>query len=247
MTHTIEISGTTVTKRYTSWPRNEPDREWAALTLLSAAAPDLVPSPLTRSANPTPWVTMTRAPGQPLEGSLTATQLTLLGNALETLWSVSSGSLEPIDLTALIARTRTGLTVLHSTDGVIAEAAAAWLDNPPRDVTDVHDPVVAHGDPNLSNYLWDGSQVRIIDFEDAGIGDRTVELANLVEHLSWRATDPASLVRRFAPDRQRFQTARQLWAGFWLTLIGPGGPSADRNPPGTAEAQARRVLRLVAG
>jgi thiamine kinase-like enzyme len=36
--------------------------------------------------------------------------------------------------------------------------------------------VVAHGDPNLANYLWDGTRVRIVDFEDAGRGDRTVEL-----------------------------------------------------------------------
>lgn len=210
MTHTIEISGSTVTKRFTSWSRDEPDREWTALTLLSKAVPDLVPTPLTRHAT---VITMTRTPGEPLDGSLT----------------------------------HTGLSLLRTADGVIAEAATAWLDNPPRDLTDVLDPVVAHGDPNLSNYLWDGSRVRVIDFEDAGLGDRAVELANLVEHLSWRATDPTTLVRRFAPEPERYQAARQLWAGFWLTLIGPGGPSAHRNPPGTAEAQARRVLRLVAG
>ena len=79
------------------------------------------------------------------------------------------------------------------------------------------------------------------------MGDRTVELANLVEHLSWRADRPDPLVRRFPVDPERFRAARCLWAGFWLTLIGPGGPSADRNPPGTAEAQALRMLRLVAG
>jgi hypothetical protein len=28
-------------------------------------------------------------------------------------------------------------------------------------------------------------------------------------------------------------------------LIGPGGPSADRNPPGTADHQARRLLTLL--
>ncbi|MFC6157756.1 phosphotransferase [Kribbella jiaozuonensis] len=100
---------------------------------------------------------------------------------------------------------------------------------------------------HLTNYLWDGARIRIIDFEDAGLGDRTVKLANLVEHLSGRETDWTPLVRRFAPDPERFRAARCLWAGFWLTLIGPGGPSAHRNPPGTAEAQAERVLRLVAG
>ncbi|WP_410787051.1 aminoglycoside phosphotransferase family protein [Kribbella sp. C-35] len=246
MTHTVDISGDTLTKRYTSWARDEPAREWAALTLLSQTAPALVPKPLTSSTDP-PWITMTLLPGHPLEGPLTPTQTTALGNAIETLWSTPFDGLKPIDLTALVDRTRSGLVALRDTDGVIVEAARTWLDNEPPDLTAVPDPVVAHGDPNLANYLWDGERVRIVDFEDAGSGDRTVELANLVEHLSWRETDPTPLVRRFAVDPERFQAARCLWAGFWLTLIGPGGPSAHRNPPGTAEAQAQRVLRLVAG
>jgi aminoglycoside phosphotransferase (APT) family kinase protein len=247
MTHSVEISGRTLTKRYASWPRDEPAREWAALTVLSRAAPGLTPTPLELSTDPTPSLTMTVVPGEPLGGSLTSAQTTALGDALQSLWSVPVDGLAPIDLQALVDRTRSGLVALRDTEGVIAEAARAWLDNEPSDLTAVHDPVVAHGDPNLTNYVWDGARVRIVDFEDAGLGDRTVELANLVEHLSWRQTDPTSLVRRFSADPARFRAARCLWAGFWLTLIGPGGPSADRNPPGTAEAQAQRLLRLVAG
>ena len=247
MTHSVEISGRTLTKRYASWPRDEPAREWAALTVLSRAAPGLTPTPLELSTDPTPSLTMTVVPGEPLGGSLTSAQTTALGDALQSLWSVPVDGLAPIDLQALVDRTRSGLVALRDTEGVIAEAARAWLDNEPSDLTAVHDPVVAHGDPNLTNYLWDGARVRIVDFEDAGLGDRTVELANLVEHLSWRETDPTSLVRRFSADPARFRAARCLWAGFWLTLIGPGGPSADRNPPGTAEAQAQRLLRLEAG
>jgi hypothetical protein len=30
-THSIEITGSSVTKRYVSWSRDEPDREWSAL------------------------------------------------------------------------------------------------------------------------------------------------------------------------------------------------------------------------
>ncbi|RZT14990.1 phosphotransferase family enzyme [Kribbella sp. VKM Ac-2569] len=247
MTHSVEISGRTLTKRYASWPRDEPAREWAALTVLSRAAPGLGPTPLELFTDPPPWLRMTVVPGEPLGGSLTSAQTTALGDALSALWSVPSEGLAPIDLQALVDRTRSGLVALRDTDGVIAEAARTWLDNEPPDLTAVHDPVVAHGDPNLSNYLWDGARVRIVDFEDAGMGDRTVELANLVEHLAWRETDPTPLVRRFAVDPERFRAARGLWAGFWLTLIGPGGPSADRNPQGTAEAQALRMLRLVAG
>ncbi|MFI5691748.1 aminoglycoside phosphotransferase family protein [Kribbella sp. NPDC051586] len=245
MTHTISVSGSVLTKHYVSWARNEPDREWAALTLVSQTAPDLVPHPL--AASPAPSLTMTVIPGQSLAPPVTPGQLTALGNAIETLWWIRPETLPAIDLSALVDRTRSGLTVLRDGDGVIAQAARTWLERRPPDLSAVQDPVVAHGDPNLANYLWDGTQVRIVDFEDAGLGDRTVELANLVEHLSGRGTDWTPLVRRFAVDPERFQAARCLWAGFWLTLIGPGGPSADRNPPGTAEAQAGRVLRLVAG
>jgi Ser/Thr protein kinase RdoA (MazF antagonist) len=245
MTHTISVSGSVLTKHYTSWSRNEPDREWAALTLLSEAIPDLVPHPLSRT--PAPSLTMTTLPGEPLTAPVRVPQLTALGDAIETLWSIPPSSLPAIDLTALVSRTRAGLITLQDGDGVIARAASAWLNNEPPDLTAVPDPVVAHGDPNLANYLWDGTRVRIVDFEDAGLGDRTVELANLVEHLSGRGTDWTPLVRRFAPGPARFHAARSLWAGFWLTLIGPGGPSAHRNPPGTAEAQAERVLTLVAG
>ncbi|MBB5981700.1 aminoglycoside phosphotransferase (APT) family kinase protein [Kribbella solani] len=190
---------------------------------------------------------MTHVPGVPLSGSLTSTQLNALGDALNTLWSIPPTGLTPIDLPALIHRTHAGLTALADHPTPVGQAARTWLQHEFPDLTAVHTPVVAHGDPNLTNYLWDGSQVRIIDFEDAGLGDRTVELANLVEHLSGRATDWQPLVRRFAVEPERFRAARCLWAGFWLTLIGPGGPSSDRNPPGTAEAQAARVIRLVAG
>lgn len=247
MTHSVEISGRTLTKRYTSWSRDEPTREWTALTLLSRTAPGLTPTPLASSPTTagTPWITMTLLPGRALTAPLAPAQTAAVGDAIETLWSTPVDGLQPIDLQALVDRTRNGLTTLTDTTGVVARAARTWLDSEQPDLTAVQDPVVAHGDPNLTNYLWDGTRVRIVDFEDAGLGDRTVELANLVEHLSWRQADPTPLVRRFAVDPHRFRQARILWAGFWLTLIGPGGPSAHRNPPGTAEAQARRVLRLA--
>ncbi|MGY4768925.1 phosphotransferase family protein [Kribbella sp. CWNU-51] len=248
MTHTVEVTDEVLTKHYASWSRDEPGREWAALNLLSQHAPSLAPIPLDRSqpASPGPWFSMSVLPGQPLSGALTPSQLDALGDALTTLWSVDPHDLPPIDTAALVDRTRTALAVLRTGAGVIAgaaTAAAVWLDSFAG--FDLRDPVVGHGDPNLANYLWDGSRIRIVDFEDAGLGDRTVELANLIEHLSGRATDWSSVVRRFDVDRDRLREARCVWAAFWLTLIGPGGPSADRNPPGTAEAQARRVLGLI--
>ena len=244
MTHSVDVDGAVLTKRYTSWSRDEPGREWTALTLLARTTSDLVPTPLTRSDQ---QLTMTVIPGEPLSGALTGAELTAIGDALDTLWSVPPTDLLPIDLGAVVERTRTGLAVLRNGDGVVADAARTWLDGDQPDLTEVQHPVVAHGDPNLANYLWDGTRVRIVDFEDAGRGDRTVELANLVEHLAGRETDLSPVVRRFAVDEGRFRAARSLWAAFWLTLVGPGGPSEKRNPPGAAEAQAQRVLRLTAG
>ena len=250
-THAVEVTGSVLTKRYVSWPRDEPGREWAALELVSRHAPDLVPAPLDRTGatgsgrRPTPSISMTVVPGVPLGGPLTRPQLDALANALRALWSIPPDDLPPIDLASLVDRVHTGLAVLRDSPGVIGSAARAWLDTTADELTDVPDPVVAHGDPNLENYLWDGRRVRIVDFEDAGRGDLAVELANLVEHLSGRGTDWTGFAERFAVDLDRFHAARCLWAAFWLTLVGPGGPSAARNPPGTAEAQAGRVLALV--
>ncbi|WP_406049445.1 aminoglycoside phosphotransferase family protein [Kribbella sp. NBC_00889] len=248
MTHTVEADDSVLTKHYTSWSRDEPAREWAALTLLSRQAPDLVPAPLARASDPRPWVSMSVLPGEPLSGALTVRHLEGLGEALEALWSIDPDGLPPIGVPAVIDRTSRSLAVLREGRGVIADAASAaadWLGAVVEVLTTVQDPVVGHGDPNLANYLWDGTRIRIVDFEDAGRGDLTLELANLVEHLSSRATDWSTVVSRFPVDPERFRAARSLWAAFWLTLIGPGGPSAARNPPGTAEAQAERVLSLV--
>jgi Ser/Thr protein kinase RdoA (MazF antagonist) len=44
--------------------------------------------------------------------------------------------------------------------------------------------VLGQRDANLANFLWDGTQVQIVDFEDSGPSDRAFELAVLVEHLS---------------------------------------------------------------
>lgn len=250
-THAVSVDGSVLTKRYVAWTRDEPGREWAALTLISGHTPELVPTPLGRTGAggsgrrpTTPSISMTVVPGVPLTGSLSGAQLEALGDALQTLWSIPPDDLPPIDMPALVDRVRTGLAVLRDHQGVIGSAARAWLDTA-DELTDVRDPVVAHGDPNLENYLWDGTRIRIVDFEDAGHGDLAVELANLVEHLSGRGTDWTGFAERFAVDPDRFHAARCLWAAFWLTLVGPGGPSAGRNPPGTAEAQAGRVLGLI--
>ena len=105
------------------------------------------------------------------------------------------------------------------------------------------DTVLGHRDPYLLNYLWDGSRVRLVDFEDSCLSDPATEVAILIEHLSTR--DSGLHPDLFAVDPVRLLAARRLWAMFWLWRLLPGGPSADRNPPGTADLQAQRLLQLL--
>ena len=253
-THVVTRSKGVLTKRYRTWLRGEPQREWSALTTLSAAAPDLVPGPLEAGldADP-PFVRMTILPGAPLDGALSERELEAMEVALRELWSIPPDGLRQVAPAswADLAHFRYLLIARRPpASGVAAEAhaaAAAWWDGPHvgQFATAGGEPVVGHGDPNLSNYLWDGTKVRIIDFEDAGRSDIELELANLVEHLSSRDTAWDQFVGRFRVDERRFGAARVFWASFWLTLLMPGGSSADRNPPGTLESQATRLLTLL--
>jgi hypothetical protein len=72
-----------------------------------------------------------------------------------------------------------------------------------------------------------------------------MELATLLEHIASRSTDWTDFLSHFPVDPARLQAARCLWATFWLTLLRPNGPSSQRNPPGTADLQAERLLTLL--
>ena len=108
--------------------------------------------------------------------------------------------------------------------------------------------VLGQGDGNLANFLWDGGQVRVVDFEDSGPSDRAFELAVLVEHLSaWpdARLDTGPFLARFSltgPEKTRLTESRRLCALFWLLMLLPGGPASTRNPPGTLDRQASRLL-----
>lgn len=246
-THQVKVDGEVVRKTYVSWSRDEHLREWSALQVLATTAPGLAPTPY--SLSPGPSLAMSLISGEPLGGALTGPQLTALSTALERLWSLPVDGLRPSLLPTLIARTRAEIASYDEMGGLVGEAhqaAGLWLAGAEVDgLLDPATPVIGHGDPNLSNYLWDGNAVRIVDFEDSGVSDLAVELATLVEHLSARETDWTGFLDAFPVDGERFLTARRLWASFWLTLIRPGGPSYHRNPPETSTQQAERILRLL--
>jgi thiamine kinase-like enzyme len=132
-------------------------------------------------------------------------------------------------------------------------AALTWLDSgwTQGPASAAGPPVFAQGDPNLANHLWDGRGVRLVDFEASGRGDRATELADFTEHITvWAHAriNAEAFLDRFdlhPGERQRITQLRRLFAAFWVMRLLPGGSAYHRNPPGTFERQASRLLDLL--
>jgi hypothetical protein len=104
--------------------------------------------------------------------------------------------------------------------------------------------VFGQGDSYLGNFLWDGSRLRVVDFEDSGRSDRAFELAGLAEHIGmWReaGVDSGDILGRFdltAAESARLLFFRRVFAIFWLYLV-------HKRPGVIAGQQAERVLSLL--
>jgi hypothetical protein len=270
-THHLEIADAHAVKTFREATRDEPGREWRALTLLHRHAPGLAPEPLSRTTDPAqPSVTMTRIGGTPLRGArLDPRQLAALAAAttrLHTALPPQVAAELPPRLGApgvLFQQIRELLPTPADAaadavyDPAVAEGCAAvtrWLDTPEAETfrTAEPEPILGHADGNPANYLWDGRQVRILDFENSGRSDRALELAEITEHVgSWahgELFDPAEFLSHFTLDpaeSARLLTARRALAGWWLALLSHDDPEDPRNPPGTTSRQAKRVLDLL--
>lgn len=256
-THGLEMADSQVVKRFRSWDRGEHQREWQALNVLAEFAPGLAPVPLSADldADP-PTVTMTRLPGEPLAAKpVTGLHLDALAATLDYLHTcVPADALARLRPHAWLAegavprlRSRTA-GMRDSPDGepvvrAAFAAAARWLDQ----AAEPGEPpaaVFGQGDGYLGNFLWDGSRLRVVDFEDSGRSDRAFELACMTEHIgTWLEADIGAdnLLGRFAltaAESARVLFFRRGFAVFWLHLV--------HNRPGPAPArQAERVLSLL--
>jgi hypothetical protein len=111
--------------------------------------------------------------------------------------------------------------------------------------------VFGQGDGNLSNFLWDGERVRIVDFEDSGVADRAFELSIFVEHRSvWSESglDGGEFIRAFgltAAERARVADCRRLAALYWLLRLPPEGERNSGGQPAMLRPQAERLLALL--
>jgi aminoglycoside phosphotransferase (APT) family kinase protein len=264
-THDVTLGDGTVLKRYRSWENGEPEREWSALTLLHRTVPGVAPEPLEqRFDDGVPAIVMSRVPGEPLgTAPLNRQQLRALGHVLRRMYAGV-----PIDLleglgernwgpTEMVSTLRSWIGEPHSSvsptvQGAL-DAAGIWLGS--TEVTSLTGPLVervfTQADGNLGNFIWDGYGCSVVDFEDSGVSDPAFEVADLVEHVTvWlpgllEVGDLVDALGFSQEQRRRLHGFRRLMSVFWLLMLLPGNPGHDRNPPGSVERQASRVLDLL--
>jgi hypothetical protein len=254
-----------VLKEYFQDAGDRSDREWRALRLLQEYAPGLAPEPVAidLDASP-PFITMSELPGQALGGQpLSLAQLHGIRTALDRLHtSVPLSALDdvfPVGPRGDADGLASGLAAQPrpDEDPVVArayDAALRWLAGAEASrflTEDSPGSVLGRGDHNLSNFLWDGQQVRLVDFEYAVRCEVSDEMAELVEHISARCT-PDAVWKQFLgglelskAERARLQAARRRRVVMWLLLLLPGQSGASLNPPGTLRKQAERTLELL--
>lgn len=261
-THLIDIRGDVVTKRYIDGKEGGAEREWRALTLLAEHAPGLAPAPIAFDGG----VVMSRIDGVPLRGmAAAAVHAGALVEAVSTMHAavpravLDQVPVRPWQVGMLGPQVRQWCEswLATRTDRVGGAAASAqedravgeglrWLDSwRPGEVGVT--PAFGAGDGNLANFLWDGTRVRILDFEDSGRSDRVFELAELAEHVSMWVDGEVDVLRHAelsSAEAARLRECRRLQALTWLFLLSGEGP---RNPPGTFARQVERVLARLEG
>ncbi|HET7017337.1 MAG TPA: aminoglycoside phosphotransferase family protein [Streptosporangiaceae bacterium] len=274
---TADMSRGLVRKSFRLRDRREPEREWTALRLLAEFAPGLSADPIGADldADP-PVIEMSWLPGTPLGGTpLTDGQATALAQALNRLWHAApaatvvdafraspNSSAFLTQVRALLAAERPVFIAESPGPAEPVEpatllvdqalrAGARWLAQSRLDRLTGTGLVLGHGDPNLSNYLSDGTGIQIVDFEDSGPSHRAFELAILVEHRSaWAESqlDAEHFTGRFdltEPDVVALRQYRRLAAMYWLIKLLPGRSANHRYSAEVVESQARRLLTLV--
>jgi len=236
--------------------------EWAALTILSNLGFDAAPEPLYYEPTHSPALAMSLLPGDPLGGSsLSNDQIRQIAEIFHGLHSIEATKL-PHRLPA-VRLTVEGM--LHEVEErwhtCMADESSplrkelltrwrSWVSGP--DITLLghpSTPVFGQGDPNTSNYLWDGTRVRVIDFEYAGWSNPYYELALLVEHVQSRATTDdrwlllEDILCPAQEDRDRTNAARALVAWYWTMEFWPHQQADNER----FANQAERLLQVLRG
>ncbi|MGJ6969333.1 aminoglycoside phosphotransferase family protein [Streptosporangium sp. G11] len=260
-------SGTEICiKLYKIDERRRAEREWHALTSVAGTGIEEVPAPVWYDpAGPYPAIAMTLLPGEPLP----ATHLPEPTPALKALAALH-GRLTEVPLTGLLAELPRIDSAPHYINRLtrlwpdqLADAAdepltadmltllRRWEESGDRELLLNPAPAVfSRGDSNLLNWLWDGGEIRCVDFEFTGYSDTAFDAADLCEHISARDIDDEvweslhadlGITAALTP---RFRAAQRTCALRWLAVL--WRQRFTREPEfATQRERAHRLLRTI--
>ncbi|MEU3622482.1 hypothetical protein BS329_03980 [Amycolatopsis coloradensis] len=226
-------------KLYASGNRDRAIREYRALLHLADSGITAAPQPLWHDPNPElPAVATTMLPGQAVpELDEPVSALRSIVSVLSEVRRVPVGPFADTprvgaakDIVHRLMGTWSGQLDDHADDPHTYDmrllldawsecgAAATLLDPAPR--------TFSRGDSNLSNWLWDGTTVRVVGWEFAGYSEAAYDAADIIEHPSARAIDDARWIS-LLPDlrvhdedsRRRFLAAQRTVALRWLSVL----------------------------
>ena len=192
--------GPVCVKIYLVDDRRRAEREWLSLDLLARHQANSAPAPLWADPHPAqPAIGMTLLPGRPFPET---------GDRREPLRALAAvqrqyaelplprelGTLERIDSAPHYIHRITGIwapvITSHARDALtrdLLHILSRWEDG--GDAAILAEParrIFSRGDSNVLNWLWDGTSIRVVDFEFAGYSDLAFDCADLTEHISSR-------------------------------------------------------------
>jgi Ser/Thr protein kinase RdoA (MazF antagonist) len=246
-------------KVFRSWDRGEPDREWALLNALEPTG--VAPRPVWRTPEGVrPAVLTSWVDGVALSGrhDLTVEQIDRITHAHSQVHNIAV----PVDVainggTSVIDRILGWWSDLGrmATELEPSRALENYLADPPFASTATAQAAAAsetaclvRGDTNLANYLHTDSELRMIDFEDGGVGTVAFELADMIEHFANGSVVEATwqaLINAADADPALVGAARCVVAEFWLALtIRRNYRGLTMRPAISANEQLNHVLEL---
>jgi hypothetical protein len=226
-------------KLYRSDARDRAGREHQALVHLAESGITAAPQPLWHDPDPElPVVATTMLPGQAVpELSEPVSALRAVVGVLTELRTVPVGPFADTrrigsakDVVQRLVGTWSGQLDDHADDPHtynMRPLLDAWSARGDAEILLEPAPrILSRGDSNLMDWLWDGTDAGVVDWEFAGYSDAAYDAAELVEHLSARAIDDAWWISSL-PDlgiddetsRRRFLAAQRTVALRWLSVL----------------------------
>jgi hypothetical protein len=233
--------GPVCVKIYRVDDRCRAEREWLSLGFLARHQASSAPAPLWADPHPAqPAIGMAFLPGRPFPETgdrreplraLAAVQRQYAGLRLPR----ELGTLERIDSAAHYIHRITGIwapvITSHPRDALtrdLLQILSRWEDG--GDAAILAEParrIFSRGDSNVLNWLWDGTSIRVVDFEFAGYSDLAFDCADLTEHISSRQAgisdqewaEITGLAGLGGEDQRRFEAAQRTCALRWLAVL----------------------------